>query len=104
MFHRILVALDNSDFGQSVFAEALSIAQAAEAELLLLQAQIWHADLIVMGRRGVSGMHELFLGSVSNYVTHHAPCSVLVVQGTSPIQAPVTAQENHQAESALASL
>lgn len=36
MFHRILVALDNSDFGQSVFAEALSIARAIKADLMLL--------------------------------------------------------------------
>lgn len=40
----------------------------------------WDADLIVMGRRGLSGMNEVFLGSVSNYVIHHAPCSVLTVQ------------------------
>ena len=40
----------------------------------------WQADLIVMGRRGRSGINELILGSVSNYVLHHACCSVLVVQ------------------------
>ncbi|MEO1401395.1 MAG: universal stress protein [Cyanobacteria bacterium J06635_1] len=44
-------------------------------------AQHWNADLIVMGRRGRSGLSELILGSVSNYVMHHAPCSVLTVQG-----------------------
>lgn len=40
----------------------------------------WGADLIVIGRRGNSGLTELLLGSVSNYVLHHAPCSVYVVQ------------------------
>lgn len=40
----------------------------------------WEAGLIVVGRRGLSGISELILGSVSNYVTHYAPCSVLVVQ------------------------
>jgi nucleotide-binding universal stress UspA family protein len=37
-------------------------------------------DLIVIGRRGHSGLSEMMAGSVSNYVVHHADCSVLVVQ------------------------
>lgn len=37
-------------------------------------------DLVVIGRRGLRGITELFLGSVSNYVLHHVTCSVLVVQ------------------------
>ncbi|MBE9047539.1 universal stress protein [Pleurocapsales cyanobacterium LEGE 10410] len=40
----------------------------------------WQADLIVVGNRGHSGVKELFLGSVSNYVLHHAPCSVLTLK------------------------
>ncbi|MBV5260038.1 universal stress protein [Synechococcus moorigangaii CMS01] len=43
-------------------------------------AKLWHADLIILGRRGLTGLGEVFLGSVSSYVLHHAPCSVLVVQ------------------------
>ncbi|MBN3943840.1 universal stress protein [Nostoc sp. NMS9] len=41
----------------------------------------WGADLIVLGRRGLKGFAELLAGSVSNHVVHHAPCSVLIVQG-----------------------
>ena len=44
-------------------------------------AENWQADLIVLGRRGHQGLAEFFLGSVSNYIVHHATCSVLVVQG-----------------------
>jgi nucleotide-binding universal stress UspA family protein len=158
MFHKkILVAMDTSAISQDVFDEALSLAKALKASLMLLHvisseedaslnmlilpsleyypvvsdktreiyreqwqafekqglellrsrtdeataagvntefaqnigspgrticdlAKTWGADLIVMGRRGRSGLGELILGSVSNYVLHHAPCSVLAVQ------------------------
>ena len=43
-------------------------------------AHIWQADVIVIGRRGLSGFSEMLFGSVSNYVFHHAQCAVLVVQ------------------------
>jgi nucleotide-binding universal stress UspA family protein len=43
-------------------------------------AHAWEADLIIVGRRGRTGLSEILLGSVSNYVLHHAPCSVLIVQ------------------------
>jgi nucleotide-binding universal stress UspA family protein len=43
-------------------------------------AELLSTDLIVVGRRGYSGLNELWMNSVSNYVLHHAPCSVLVVQ------------------------
>lgn len=45
-------------------------------------AKTWEADLIILGRRGLNGLSEMLLGSVSNYVLHHAPCSVMVVQST----------------------
>ena len=37
------------------------------------------ADLIFVGSHGRKGLSEIFMGSVSNYVMHHAPCSVLVI-------------------------
>jgi hypothetical protein len=43
-------------------------------------ANTWEADLILVSSRGLKGLKEMFLGSVSNYVTHHAPCSVLIVR------------------------
>lgn len=159
MFKKILVALDRSEMGKQVFAEALALAKLTGATLMLqhvlsaeeegspyvpmlsnfdyypglgaqsfeyyqqqwnsfkndglnmLQsfcaeantaevnaeftqslglpgrlicelAHTWGADLIVIGRRGRSGLAEIFLGSVSNYVLHHAPCSVQIVHFT----------------------
>ena len=153
-YQKILVALDNSPLGKLVFEQALTLAKANGADLMLFHclpmenpsnapytslyegefsnfselmrerlenqaqetqtwlgeygklandqgiatewdwkigeagrwirdmAKTWEADLIIVGRRGLSGVSEMFLGSVSNYVVHHAPCSVLVVQET----------------------
>ena len=44
-------------------------------------AERWSADLIILGRRNQTGLTRLLLGSVSNHVVHHAPCSVLVLHG-----------------------
>lgn len=46
------------------------------------RAKDWQADVVVIGRRGRKNISEMLLGSVSNYVIHHAPCSILVVQGS----------------------
>ncbi|NER79754.1 MAG: universal stress protein [Leptolyngbya sp. SIO1D8] len=43
-------------------------------------AKDWKADLIMLGLRQRIGFEEFLLGSVSNYVMHHAPCSVMTVQ------------------------
>lgn len=43
-------------------------------------ARNWQTDLIIIGRRRwLSGIEEFVLGRVSNYVLHHAFCSVLIV-------------------------
>ncbi|MBD2690869.1 universal stress protein [Anabaena catenula] len=161
MFHKILVALDKSETSEYIFEQALFMAKASDAAMMLLHvlspledpylnpiflqpetiypslqteaikrymqawdelknerltwmqsltqtainagvkteftqsvgsagrlicelASSWQADLIIVGRRGHSGMTELFLGSVSNYVLHHAPCSVMTMQGLIP--------------------
>jgi nucleotide-binding universal stress UspA family protein len=43
-------------------------------------AKNWGADLIILGRNQKSNWAEIFLGSTSNDVLHHAPCSVLTIQ------------------------
>ena len=57
----------------------VKVGDAGSAIVELTQA--WNADLVVLGRRDRRGLAEIVLGSVSNYVVHHASCSVLVVQG-----------------------
>ncbi|MBD2194434.1 MULTISPECIES: universal stress protein [Calothrix] len=158
MFHKILIAVNNSEVTQQIFDQALALAKATNAQLIIMYvlspfderyptppgiatdgiyppfssddinyylgqweslkqegielltlltnqaiahgvnaeytqefgdpgrmicevARKAQADLIIIGRRGLTGIKEFFLGSVSNYVLHHAHCSVLTVQG-----------------------
>jgi nucleotide-binding universal stress UspA family protein len=52
------------------------------ADAILDVAEEQHADLIVVGNKGMSGAKRFLLGSVPNKVSHHAPCSVLIVRTT----------------------
>ncbi len=47
---------------------------------ILDAAQQWHADLIVLGSHGRTGLERFSMGSVSDAVARHAPCSVEVVR------------------------
>lgn len=57
------------------------------------QAKTWSADLVMVGSHGRKGLGEMLLGSVSNYVMHHAPCSVLVVHALKEAEPDVNASE-----------
>ncbi|WP_404786274.1 universal stress protein [Altericista sp. CCNU0014] len=59
------------------------------------------ADLIVLGRRGHSGLSELLIGSVSNYVVHHCAGAVLVcnLSGAITAEARQTASDEKAAVS-----
>ena len=54
------------------------------ADLILSIAQEVHADLIVMGARGLGQIQELVLGSVSHRVLTKAPCPVLIIKSSLP--------------------
>ena len=52
------------------------------AEAILSVAEQTKADLIVVGNKGMAGARRFLLGSVPNKVSHHAPCSVMIVRTT----------------------
>ena len=39
-------------------------------------------DLLVVGNKGMTGASRFLLGSVPNKVSHHSPCSLLIVHTT----------------------
>ena len=50
---------------------------------LIEEATAGGFDLLVMGNKGMTGVTRFFrLGSVPNKVTHHLPCSLLIVKTT----------------------
>jgi nucleotide-binding universal stress UspA family protein len=56
--------------------------QGDPAEAILSVAEEIKADLIVVGNKGMTGARRYILGSVPNNVSHHAPCSVIIVRTT----------------------
>ena len=56
--------------------------QGDAADAILDVAEEQRTDLIVVGNKGMTGDKRFLLGSVPNKVSHHAPCSVLIVRTT----------------------
>ena len=56
--------------------------QGDPADAILDVAEERRADLIVVGNKGMTGAKRFLLGSVPNKVSHHAPCSVLIIRTT----------------------
>lgn len=82
-------------------AEAISLGLQAEftqsfgspERVICDLARTWEADLIMVGSHQRTGLSELVMGSVSNYVMHHTPCSVLVTHAPTSPQTTVEAAE-----------
>jgi nucleotide-binding universal stress UspA family protein len=56
--------------------------QGDPADAILDVAEEQGADLVVVGNKGMTGAKRFLLGSVPNKVSHHAPCSVLIIRTT----------------------
>jgi nucleotide-binding universal stress UspA family protein len=73
--------------GQNIFISTEVLLGSPESRIVET-AEEMHADLIVVGSHGYNRWERLLLGSVSDSVVHHSPCSVLVVRN------PQTVEEN----------
>ena len=56
------------------------VAVGRATEAIISKAKSWGADLVVLGSHGKHGLERFLLGSVSQDVAYHAPCSVEVVR------------------------
>jgi nucleotide-binding universal stress UspA family protein len=56
--------------------------QGDPADAIIDVAEEQGADLVIVGNKGMTGAKRFLLGSVPNKVSHHAPCSVLIIRTT----------------------
>jgi nucleotide-binding universal stress UspA family protein len=66
--------------GQVSVAVEEDLLEGPAAEAIISVVETRGADLVVMGTRGMGSLKGMVFGSISTKVTHHAPCSVLVVR------------------------
>ncbi len=77
---RQFVSRASSTLNGHHFRVTSTVAEGFAKDIIIDEAQEWHADLIVLGSHGRKGLDRLLLGSVSEAVMRHAPCSVLIVR------------------------
>jgi nucleotide-binding universal stress UspA family protein len=52
------------------------------ADAILDVAEERNANVIIVGNKGMTGAKRFLLGSVPNKISHHAPCSVIIIRTT----------------------
>lgn len=75
-----LVAQAEKSLRERGYRAASSVEEGDPRAVIVDHAEEWKADLIVVGSHGRRGLDRLLLGSVSEYVAHHARCSVEIVR------------------------
>jgi nucleotide-binding universal stress UspA family protein len=84
--HEAVLALleqARADAVETGVAEVETFARQGDAaDAIIDVAEEQGCDLIVVGNKGMTGAKRFLLGSVPNKVSHHAPCSVLIVRTT----------------------
>jgi nucleotide-binding universal stress UspA family protein len=65
------------------FQVATELVEGDPKSQILDAAKEWHADMIVLGSHGWSGLNRFLMGSVSEGVVRHAHCSVEIIRTAS---------------------
>ena len=85
--YKLLAELMHEEIPREVKARTF-VEIGSPSEVIVEVCEREGCDLIVMGRRGFGTFRGLVMGSVSQYVLHHAHCPVLLAQrkGTDTVQ------------------
>ena len=78
--YQLLAELMHEELPREVRAKTF-VEIGSPSEVIVEVAARENCDLIVMGRRGFGTFRGLVMGSVSQYVLHHAHCPVLIAHG-----------------------
>jgi nucleotide-binding universal stress UspA family protein len=76
-----LVATLRDEFLKEGFAVDTDVQMDHVIDTIVKQVEATHTDLLVIGSRDLTKSERLHLGSVSESLLRHAPCSVLIVRG-----------------------
>jgi nucleotide-binding universal stress UspA family protein len=79
-----LVAHASSSLRAAGFAVTDEVREGDARQAILDCATEWQPDVILMGSHGRRGLGRFLLGSVSEGIVRHAPCSVYVVRPGQP--------------------
>jgi nucleotide-binding universal stress UspA family protein len=74
---------DAADMAREAGVEVNTHAREGDpADAILDVAEELNAGLVIIGNKGMTGAKRFLLGSVPDKISHHAPCSVLIVRTT----------------------
>jgi len=76
-----LVTSLRDDFLQEGYAAVTVVQMGHVIDTIVKHVERDHADLLVIGSRELTKSERLYLGSVSESLLRHAPCSILIVRG-----------------------
>lgn len=74
-----LAALKDRANREKIQCETKVVVKGEPYLAIVEEAEAQHADMIIMGSHGRTGLKRLLMGSVTSRVIGHAPCKVLVV-------------------------
>ena len=73
-------ALEKSRIAKPDLTISTKLVEGRQGDQIVKRSKDGSFDIIVIGSRGLGGIREFFLGSVSDWVAHNAECPVMIVK------------------------